>query len=204
MTRIIVQTERLILREWADDDIDAFFEVSSDPQVVRYITAGVPLTRQQTAEQIARLASLQRSHGWTRWALELRDPAPGEPTGAVGFCGPGCTFAPEIEVGWWLHAALWGRGLATEAARAAVRHCFDVIGFDRLICCVHPDNVASLAVARNAGFKPTDRFTFNGVPLLRHRQRNPLSDPPRDDRYVRSCDGAPSGSSIVSAERGGD
>lgn len=200
MSRVIVHTERLLIREWAPHDLDALVEVSSDPLVVRYITGGVPLTREQTAEQIACLVALQESHGWTRWALELANPKPGEPSGAVGFCGPGCTFAPEIEVGWWLHSALWGRGLATEAARAVVRHCFEVIGFGRLICCVHPDNAASLAVARRAGFALKDSFVFNGVPLLRHEQFNPLADPPREARYNRSCDGAPTGTSIVSVQ----
>lgn len=200
MTHVVLQTERLTVREWSENDLDSFCAVSSDPAVVRFITGGVPLTKEQTAEQIARLSSLQRTHGWTRWALELRDPAPGEPLGAVGFCGPGCTFAPDIEVGWWMHSGLWGRGLATEAARAVVRHCFEVIGFERLICCVHPENAASLAVARKAGFEPAEQFTFNGIPLVRHRQSNPLPHPPQDARYIRSCDGAPAGSSILAAD----
>ncbi len=167
--------------------------------MLRYINGGVPLTAEQIAEQVARLSALQRSHGWTRWALELRDPEPGDPRGVVGFCGPGCTFAPEIEVGWWLHSALWGRGLATEAAQAAVRYCFEMIGFERLICVVHPDNAASLAVARKAGFSELDRLSFNGLELVRHEQLNPAEHPPRDPRFVRSCEGAPAGTSVVSA-----
>lgn len=199
MTRIVLETERLVLREWAEDDLEAFLAVATDPTVLRYINGGTPLTREQTAEQVARLAALQRSHGWTRWAVELRSPAADEPRGVVGFCGPGCTFAPDVELGWWLHSALWGRGLATEAARAAAGYCFEVIGFERLICVVHPENAASLAVARKAGFTPLDRITFNGLELVRHERRNPDANPPRDPRFVRSCEGAPSGTSVVAA-----
>lgn len=198
MGRIITETERLIVREWETADVESFGAIAADPRVVRFITGGVPVPAEQTAEMVGRLISLQESHGWTRWALQLRHPAHGEPTGVVGFCGPGCTFAPFIEVGWWVHADLWGRGLATEAARAVVHQCFDVIGFDLITCCVHPDNAASLAVARKAGFEPKARFEFNGIPLIRHEQANPLPDPPRDPRFIRTCDGAQAGSAILS------
>jgi len=194
----VLQTDHLILREWVESDVEAFSALSSDPLVMRYINGGNPITREQTADQIGRLISLQRSHGWTRWALELREPAKGEPRGAVGFCGPGCTFAPDIEVGWWLHSALWNRGLVTEAAQVAVRYCFETIGFERVICCVHPDNAASLAVARKSGFTPADTFEFNGVPLVRLEQFNPGPLPPKDPRFIRTCEGAPTGPSIVS------
>lgn len=196
----VIQTERLVLREWTESDVDSFVDLTSDPLVMRYINGGQGLTREQTSAQIDRLISLQRSHGWTRWALELRSPAEGEPRGAIGFCGPGCTFAPDIEIGWWMHSSLWGRGLATEAARAATRYCFETIGFDRLICCVHPDNAPSLAVARNAGFVVARTFEFNGMTLMRLEQENPVAHPPRDPRFIRSCEGAQSGSSIPTTD----
>lgn len=199
MGHVVIETERLRLREWSADDVADFTPIAQDPEVVRFITGGTPVPAEQVVDQIARLIALQELCGWTRWALELRDHPAGEPEGVVGFCGPGCTFAPEIEVGWWVHRALWGRGLATEAAEAAVRYSFEVIGFDRLVCCVHPDNAASLAVARKVGFAPCDRFDFNGVTLIKHELANPLAEPPRDPRFRRTCDGAPSGSTIANA-----
>lgn len=193
MGPIVIETERLRLREWTAEDAEPFAAISSDPEVVRYITGGRPLTLAETRSQIERLIFLQEQKGWTRWALELREPVPGDPTGPVGFCGPGCTFAPDIEVGWWLHSALWGRGLATEAAVGAVQFCFETIGFLRLICCVHPDNDRSLAVARKAGFTRLDEVDFHGTPIIRHEQNNPRPGSSVDSRFARNCDGMPSG-----------
>lgn len=194
MARVIVQTDRLHLREWERSDARAFQHVAGDPRTMRFITGGRPLTAEETARFVNRQIEVARLAGWCRWALELRAPAPGEPTGAVGFCGPGPTFAPEIELGWWVHPDLWGRGLATEAALAAREYCFAVIGFDRLICMVHPDNHASLRVAEKVGFVYQDATEHDGVPLLRHAQANPLPEPPRDPRFKRDTEGLPVGS----------
>lgn len=191
MPRIITETERLYLREWEPADVEAFVELTSDPRVMHFITGGRPLTAEETGRQIAYQIETQRLAGWCRWALQLRDPGPGEPTGAMGFCGPGQTFAPEIELGWWVHAALWGRGLATEAGLAARDYCFETIGFDRLICMVHPDNTASLHVAAKVGFIAEKRTEYHGEPLIQHAQRNPLPNPPRDPRFKRDTEGLP-------------
>lgn len=195
MGPVIVESERLRLREWMPEDAGAFRLVAQDPEVVRYITDGRPLTDAEIAEFIARQRSTQAERGWCRWALEVIEPEPvaGQ---VVGFCGPGCTFAPDIEVGWWLRRDLWGRGLATEAAVAAVRYCFEVIGFDRLTANIRADNGPSLAVAHRVGFAPHDEIEYRGICLMRHVQHNPLTDPPRDPRYRRDCTGAPTGSII--------
>jgi RimJ/RimL family protein N-acetyltransferase len=86
-----------------------------------------------------------------------------------------------------VHRALWGRGLAQEAARAAVDYCFEVAGFERLICCVHPDNAASLRVAEKTGFVPRDEIEFRGVPIIRHELVNPHPPDTRDKRFVTDC-----------------
>ncbi|HSK46827.1 MAG TPA: GNAT family N-acetyltransferase [Coriobacteriia bacterium] len=201
MGPIVVETERLCLRPWAIEDADEFAVMARDPAVVEYITGGRPLTDAEVAEFIERQMVTQEERGWSRWAVQLREPRDGEPAGVVGFCGPGCTFAPEVEVGWWLRAELWGRGLATEAGRAAVRHCFEVIGFPRLICCVHPDNQASRAVARKVGFRETRHFEYNGLTLVRHELENPLPAPPRDTGYCLDCVGASPGSLVSSGDQ---
>lgn len=205
MTTTVLQTERLVLRTWAPTDIDAFAVLARDPRVTRYINGGRAATDEQIGSFLERQIITAARAGWCRWALELRTPAEGEPTGAIGFAGPGCTFAPDIEFGWWLHPDLWGRGLATEAARAGVRHCFSVIGFPRLISMVHPDNAASLAVARKVGFAVDARVEHAGVTLVRHVLDNPLGDLPPDPRYRRTCTGLPHGSSLGTAyPAGGD
>ena len=161
MSRIVIETPRLLLREWEPEDVDDMCILSADPRVMRYITDGSPITRAQTEESISRLR-----------------------------------MTSQIEMGWWLHPDLWGRGLATEAGRAAVDFCFGTIGFRRLVCMVHPENAASLKVAANVGFTPANEFDWEGMSLIRHVADNPLIDVAEDPRFVRDCDGAPSGSSI--------
>ena len=173
MGPIIIETERLSLRAWTPEDAGPFAALAKDPETMRYISGGVPHSDEQIAAFIERQVRAQAELGWCRWALELRDPAPGEPAGVIGFTGPGCTFAPDVEVGWWVHRDLWGRGLAQEAARAAVGHCLGALGLPRLICCVHPGNAASLRVAEKTGFVPVDEIEFRGVRIIRHELLNP-------------------------------
>lgn len=173
MGPVVTETARIRLRAWTIEDAEGFMRLASDPEVVRYISGGVPYTRAQVGLFVQRQLDTQRERGWGRWAIELTQPDRAEHEGVVGFCGPGCTFAPEVEVGWWLLRSLWGEGLATEAARAAVEHCFDVIGFPRLISCIHRDNAASLRVAEKVGFARAGEFEYARLPLIRHELANP-------------------------------
>lgn len=189
MGPVIIETPRLRLREWTVDDCDDFMRLATDPEVVRFISEGRPYGRDEVEQFIARQLDTQQRLGWSRWALELRHPGERDPHGAIGFCGPGCTFAPDVEIGWWMHFDLWGRGLATEAGRAAVDYCFGTIGFDRLICMIHEDNLASRRVAEKVGFLSVETLEWKGLPLIKHHLMNPLPNPPRDPRFMRECEG---------------
>lgn len=197
MPSIVIETERLVIREWKPTDVGSFGVLAGDPRVMRYISGGRPAAYPEVAAFVDRQIVTAALTGWCRWALELREPTGDEPQGVIGFAGPGCTFAPEIEFGWWLHPDLWGRGLATEAGRAGVDHCFHTIGIPRLTCMVHPDNEASLAVARKVGFVPAETVDHHGVTLVRHTLENPLPVPPHDPRYRRDCEGVPQGASLA-------
>lgn len=199
---IVIETARLLLREWTLEDVEGFFALGSDARVMRFITGGRPLRRDEAEAFVARQIATERTQGWCRWALELRDSpeAAREIEGVVGFCGPGCTFAPDVEIGWWLRSELWGRGLATEAALAAAGYCFETIGFDRLISVIDPENSASRRVAEKIGFRPAGEIVHAGRALARYQRRNPLADPPRDPRFCRDCAGAPAGSVLDPAE----
>jgi ribosomal-protein-alanine N-acetyltransferase len=190
MGPVIIETPRLRVRAWTPsaEDCDDFMRLATNPEVVRFITEGRPYARVEVEQFVARQLDTQERLGWCRWALELRVPGERDPRGAIGFCGPGCTFAPEIEIGWWLHYDLWGRGLATEAGRAVVDYCFGTVGFVRLICMIHVDNLASRRVAEKVGFEPIEQLDWKGIPLIKHEMLNPLPEPPRDARFVRECE----------------
>ncbi len=190
MGPIIFQTERLRAREWTADDVEDMVLLASNPEVTRFLGTWGPSIRADVEDFVDRQMRMQAGWGWCRWAVELEDPTSGL-AGVVGFSGPGCTFPPDIEVGWTFRQELWGMGLATEIGRAVVAYCFDVVGFNRLISCVDPRNTASLRVAQKVGFTVLDEIDHEGELLVRHELRNPNPDPPSDPRFRRTCEGAP-------------
>ena len=117
-----METSRLLLRQWRDEDFDAYARICADPVVMRYMgNGGAPLTRGQAAERFASIQRHWRKHRFGLWAVEEK--ASGEFIGRIGLQHhedwPG---AHKVEVGWLLDRAYWGRGLATEAARASLTY----------------------------------------------------------------------------------
>jgi RimJ/RimL family protein N-acetyltransferase len=164
-------TQRLLLREWREEDLAPFAALNADPEVMRYFPA--PLTRGQS-DDLARFAQgLIAVHGWGLWAVEVRDGAP-----FIGFVGLNrprfeAHFTPAIEVGWRLDRTYWGQGYATEAAAAALTFAFaelecpEVVSFTSLL------NEPSMRVMRRLGMShdADDDFDHPAVPdgpLRRH------------------------------------
>ncbi|NTU72268.1 MAG: GNAT family N-acetyltransferase [Coriobacteriia bacterium] len=188
MGPIIIQTERLNLRTWTSRDRAAFALIAHEPEVVRWLNRGEPLPADQIDGFIARQVGSQRERGWCRWAVELRETVPEDPTGIVGFCGFGCNLAPEVELGWTLLPQLWGRGLATEAGRAALKYGFETIGFAQVFSAILPENAASRAVADKCGLVLDGVFLEEGEPTLRYVAHNPHPDAQRDGKFILSCE----------------
>src|SRR5438132_2380334 len=138
-----VRTERLVLRRWRDDDLDGLAEMNSDPEVMRFLHDGAPMTREESAEQLAGFMRHWQEHGFGLWAAVLPETA--EVIGFVGLAVP--TFLPEVlpavEVGWRLERRHWGNGYATEGGGAALRFGFEDLGLDRIVSVRHRDNEAS-------------------------------------------------------------
>ncbi len=152
----ILETERLLMRPIADDDLDAVAALYGDPDVMRYIGLRGPLTPDQARERVAFMVDHWRRHGFGMWGLRLRD------GGAfIGRCGlRTLDDTTEIELGYTLAKAHWGRGLATEASRAVVRHAFAVLKLRRLVAIADPANTASVNVMKKLGmtFERTGHF----------------------------------------------
>jgi len=88
----------------------------------------------------------------------------------IGFCGPGMwRDAKDPEIGWWLARHLWGRGLATEAARAALADALNRVGLKSVISIARPENEASIAIMKKLGLKFDAEFESEGLKLVRYR-----------------------------------
>jgi RimJ/RimL family protein N-acetyltransferase len=146
-------TERLRLRRWSTEDVEAMTAINSDPEVMRWISDGSLSDRDRTAASIARCERSWDENGFGLFAVELR--ASGELTGFAGLAIP--QFLPQIlpavEIGWRLGRQFWGAGLATEAARAALAFGFEQCDLDRVVSIYQRDNLASGNIMRKLGMR---------------------------------------------------
>ena len=154
-----VETQRLLLREWRDGDLDAYAELSSDPQVMRHL--GGPVDREQTWRGMALHAGHWALRGYGNWVLERR--ADGVLVGRAGLWNPEGWVG--LEVGWTLARHAWGQGYATEAGRAAIDWAWATLGAERLISLIRPDNTASARVAQRLGMRPVGADTLYDQPI---------------------------------------
>jgi RimJ/RimL family protein N-acetyltransferase len=124
---------------------------------MRFIT-GVPLSREDAWRQMAMLIGHAELRGYGMWALEER--ATGAFIGRAGLHFP--DGWPEPEVGWVLARDFWGRGLAHEAAQAALGHAFGVLGWSRAISLIHPENLRSIRLAERLGERHETEIDVRG------------------------------------------
>jgi RimJ/RimL family protein N-acetyltransferase len=132
----IIETERLTLRPFREDDVQQLFELSQDPDVVRYVGDRRLPTRQETWRAVAGWIGHWAMRGYGQWAIDERES--GSFIGRAGIINP--VDWPGPEVGYLLGRAFWGRGYATEAARAAMAWGFEQHSFPELISLIDPDN----------------------------------------------------------------
>jgi RimJ/RimL family protein N-acetyltransferase len=166
------RTERLVLRGWRDDDRDAFAAMNADPEVMRYFHH--TLTREQSDAMFDRMQAVLESQDWGLWAIERQDT--GELIGFTGLAVPpyDLPFNPCVEVGWRLTRSAWGRGFATEAARAALRVGVDELGLLEVVSFTSVPNTRSRAVMERVGMTRDPGGDFEhpvvlpGHPLRHH------------------------------------
>jgi RimJ/RimL family protein N-acetyltransferase len=146
-----LRTERLVLRQFRDDDLDAMAAIWADPEVMQHIGEGQTRDRAASEALLARFQRHWDEHGFGLWAVV--PPGADEPVGWAGLSVPAFlpSVMPAVEVGWLLARSQWGKGYATEAATAAAAYGFDELGLDRLISLVYLENTGSAAVAERLG-----------------------------------------------------
>ena len=149
-----LQTARLRLRDFREDDFEAFSALCANEGFMRFSTSG-PLDPEKAATLFERILLPTREGRPSQFAVFLDDQL-------IGYCGffhQLVDEVEEIEIGYRLNPKFWGRGLATEAAQAVRDHAFRDLALERVISLVHPDNHASERVALKNGMK-LEKFTL--------------------------------------------
>lgn len=146
MNEVKIETERLILRMWREEDLESYAEMCADPEVMRYL-ASKPMTKSEAWRNMAMVIGHWHLRGFGMFAVEER--ATRELVGRVGPWLP--DGWPGLEVGWSLRSKFWGRGFATEAARASINYAFTELDQPHVISLIHPENAASIRVAERLG-----------------------------------------------------
>lgn len=154
MQEHVIETERLLLRPHRGDDFAGDMVLWTDPDVLRFL-GGKPSTGEEVWSRLLRYAGLWSILGYGYWAIE--DRASGAFLGEVGFADFRREMVPALdapELGWALVGAAHGRGLGTEAVRAALAWGDRHLAADRTLCIINPENAASLRVAEKVGYRP--------------------------------------------------
>jgi RimJ/RimL family protein N-acetyltransferase len=156
---IVLETDRLTLRQFTEADVDNLFELNSDPEVMRYITGGKPTPRAEIRDNIIpfHLRYYERSDGLGTWAAQAR--STGEFLGWFHF-RPGSGEGAEL--GYRLRRGAWNKGYATEGSRGLIRKGFTDLGVDRVFALTMTVNTASRRVMEKAGLKLVRTFPYDG------------------------------------------
>ncbi len=157
-----ISTSRLILRAFGEQDLDAYANMCSDPEVMRYIGNGKPLSREESWRSMAMMLGHWHLRGYGLWAVEEKSSS--EMIGRIGCWQP--EGWPGLEIGWALRQQYWGYGYATEGAKASMVYGFENLGQSRLISLIRPENQASRRVAEKLGEKLQSVIAIFGAEAL--------------------------------------
>jgi RimJ/RimL family protein N-acetyltransferase len=153
-TGVELATARLRLCPCTTHDLDALFYLWTDPEVRRYLFDDRVISREEAETRLRRSLASFHTHGFGLW-LAYRP----EEAATVGFCGLSLTGdSPEVELRYGIAPSAWGQGLATEVARAVLRHGFVELGLTRIVAGADLPNVASLRVLEKLGMIFTHRM----------------------------------------------
>lgn len=168
MTQLI--TPRLRLEPYTASHVAGLNAMNSDPEVMRYLSAGRPETLEETRAMVERIAKRWQEVGYSWWALIERESDELVGAGAVQNLRREATLVPDLacplEIGWRLRRDRWGRGLATEAARAMGDFVFEGLKAPQLLAVCNPANSASAKVMKRLGMQEVGLQHWYGKELL--------------------------------------
>ena len=158
-----IHTSRLKFRPYAMTDLDELHRIFIDPQVRKYLCDDKIMPREWVATEIENNIKCFEQHGFGQWSVFLK-----ENSELIGFCGFRFFYdnPPELQLIYGLSPQYWGKGLATEAAKAMIQYGFTEHKFEQIISATDVGNIASVQVMERIGMKFRDRNTKEGLDVL--------------------------------------
>ena len=168
--KIILQSERLLFREFTTDDAQLIYTLNSDPEVIKYVHEE-PITDLNTALSniTNRILPQYTQYGYGRWAVYLKNT-----NEFIGWCG--LKYRPErkeTDLGYRFLRSTWGKGYATEAATASLKYGFEELQLLSISAMVHIENLASLKVLEKCGMQFSKFEQIDGCPVKTYQLINP-------------------------------
>jgi RimJ/RimL family protein N-acetyltransferase len=155
-----IETPRLLLRKMQPGDVEPLLAVLSDPHAMRFYPA--PFDREKVTSWVANSMAHDETRGFALWTSVLKET--GEVIGDCGFMLQDIDGEKELEIGYHTRQDHWGRGLATEAARACRDYGFARLGRERIISLIRPENLPSQRVALKNGMRVWKDVMFRDIP----------------------------------------
>lgn len=143
-----IETARLYLRQFTPDDLDELYRIYSDAEVMKYVSEGVR-NREETAADLFQIVADWEKHAFGLWAVVNKQNNQLIGDGGLRFLGK----TPEVEVGYVLAKAYWGKGLASEVAAASLKYGFEVLKLEKIGAVAHTENIASRRVMEKVGMR---------------------------------------------------
>jgi len=165
---LFLETKHLILKAPQQSDLDNLIALRTDPDVQKYIRNGNIQTKEEVQEFLDIAISYQKKYGIGYCSVFEKDSS--EFVGQAGIFHLGFNDSqPDIELGYRLHKKFWGKGYATELAKALIEWGFQHLSVDKLIAIIHPENKASQKVAQKSGFdKKDEMFLYMGIEVFQY------------------------------------
>jgi len=159
----VLQLDGFVMRSLQCSDLDALAEIWADPEVTRFLPSrGVPISRENAEKSLQSFIKHWQERGYGVWAIVENNSSQ-----MIGYCGLRyLDEIDEVEVLYGLAQAYWGRGIATQAAQAAVSYGFNVAKLDKLIAMALPDNLASRRVIEKAGLQYEKKIHIFNLDVL--------------------------------------
>ena len=164
---VVIETARLLLRPPQAADVQSMAQIHQDPDVMRYLGAGVPGGVAAAWRNVALMIGHWRMRGYGPWIIVSR--SDGEVLGRAGLWN--AEGGPGLELGWVVRRSAWGRGIATGAAEAARDWAWRHTSTDRILCVIRSGNALSIRIAEKLGARLEGSEVVDGAEVLTYDMR---------------------------------